>query len=42
MLAVYNWVPCNLASKDFGIKTTLVADKKQGVHNSDNIKFIFV
>jgi len=42
MLAVYNWVPCNLASKDFSIKTILAVDKNHDVHNSGNIKFIFV
>jgi hypothetical protein len=42
MLSVYNWVTCNLVSKDFSIKKSPVADKKQGVHNSGNIKSIFV
>lgn len=42
MLAAYSWVPCNLVSKGFSIKQTLVEDKKQGVHSSGNIKFILV
>jgi hypothetical protein len=42
MFAVYSWVPCNLAPNDLSIKKNLVADKKKGVHNSGNVKFIFV
>ena len=42
MFAVYSLVPCNLAPNDFTVKKNLAADKKQGVHNSGNIKFIFV